>query len=199
MDDDAFLERPFIEVAYGNPKKPTLLRVTPLRVRQIPAFQKYFHLAISTLAEREGADVVELDIAEMIAQERQSLIKALAAATDTTEEFIAGGILLSQFLPLVEAVLRVNHDFIFAKGDAPKSGKPQKAVKWGWADCVQHLVSAGHAHHEVMEYTFTQMKAYSEAVSRAQRLASATALVNMRTAQAEYEVFNNYFEELVNG
>lgn len=85
------------------------LAITPLRVRQIPAFVRAISPAAGLLTDGRIADAVALH--------GDGIVEAMAVATGETEDWI-GDLLPDAFLELVAAVMEVNGDF-FARRVAP--------------------------------------------------------------------------------
>lgn len=85
------------------------LAITPLRVRQIPAFARAIAAAAPLLAVGRMIDVVALH--------GDDIIKAMSVATGESEEML-GNLLADEFLRLISAVIEVNDDF-FARRVAP--------------------------------------------------------------------------------
>jgi len=199
----AFLQRPEFDVAYGSPKQRKTLRVSPLRVRQIPFFKTHFAKVIEAIAanQAEVGEPVSIDVLAMIEADRDAILAASAAAADMTVEALSEWN-LADFISLAAAVIRVNQDFLFSRA-RPPSGPVLKTggepIPFTWADCIQHLVSANHSRAEVLEYTYAEMCAYSEAVARQRRIQRAENLVDIRVAQYPGEEFAEHYKALANG
>jgi hypothetical protein len=86
------------------------LAITPLRVRQIPAFVRAVAAAAPLLMSGRIADAVALH--------GEGLVTAMAVATGEAEAMI-GELLPDEFLLLVSVVMEVNGDF-FAQRVAPQ-------------------------------------------------------------------------------
>lgn len=91
------------------------LSVTPLRVRQIPAFVREIGPA--------GALLMAGRVADAVALHGDGIAAAMAVATGESEEWI-GDLLPDAFLDLVLAVVEVNGDF-FARRVAPRIAEMQ--------------------------------------------------------------------------
>lgn len=89
------------------------LEITPLRVRQFPAFTQALRGAIGDinglLGDEKPERVQEL-VMELIAAHTDSLVTACAAATDRDTRWI-GDADADEFLELVTAIFAVNLDF----------------------------------------------------------------------------------------
>ena len=83
--------------------------ITPLRVRQIPAFVRAIGPASALLMDGRIADAVALH--------GDGIVVAMAVATDESEDWL-GDLLPDAFLELVSVVMEVNGDF-FARRVAP--------------------------------------------------------------------------------
>lgn len=85
------------------------LQITPLRVRQIPAFTRAIAAAAPLLAVGRMIDVVALH--------GDDIIKAMSVATGESAEML-GELLPDEFMLLISTVMEVNDDF-FARRVAP--------------------------------------------------------------------------------
>lgn len=83
--------------------------ITPLRVRQIPAFTRAIAAAAPLLAVGRMIDVVALH--------GDDIIKAMSVATGESEAML-GDLLPDEFMMLMSTVIEVNDDF-FAQRVAP--------------------------------------------------------------------------------
>jgi len=86
------------------------LAITPLKVRQIPAFVRAIAPAANLLTSGR--------IAEAVALHGEGIATSMTVACDESEEFI-GELLGDEFLSLVSAVMEVNGDF-FARRVVPQ-------------------------------------------------------------------------------
>lgn len=126
MEDLSVLEVASKEVTYRR----ETLRVTPLKVGQIPRFLRavrpmFGALAGSALSPGQAGGGVELDIMALVADHGEGLIEAVAVATGRPTDWVAEGE-AHEFAQLVKAVLEVNADF-FAKKVAPLLSGPAPA------------------------------------------------------------------------
>lgn len=124
MEDVSVLEAASREVAYRG----ETLRVTPLKVGQIPRFLRIVRpmfgaLGGAALSPGSAAGGVELDIMQLVADHGEALIEAVAVATGKPADWVGQGE-ADEFAHLVKAVLEVNADF-FAKKVAPLLNPPE--------------------------------------------------------------------------
>lgn len=117
MDDSHVLDPGGNEVAFGGEK----LKVTPLKVGQIPAFTRVIKpifsaldgLFISPPGEAISAENLEVDaekVLALITEHGEALIEAAAIAVRKPKAFIEEGT-PGEFVHLVRTIIDVNVDF----------------------------------------------------------------------------------------
>jgi hypothetical protein len=123
MDDVSVLEVVSNEAAYRG----ETLRVTPLKVGQIPRFLRTVRPMFGALAGKLGSPGqagggvdLELDILKLVEDHGETLIDAVAIAINKPAAWVAEGE-ADEFAQLVKVVIEVNADF-FAKKVAPHLG-----------------------------------------------------------------------------
>lgn len=94
------------------------LQITPLRVRQIPAFLREVGPA--------GSLLMGGNVAQAVALHGEGIARAMAVATGESEDSI-GDLLPDAFLELVGVVMEVNADF-FGQRVAPQIAALQKSA-----------------------------------------------------------------------
>ena len=193
--DGQFLDDPFVEVEYGDAGKRKTLRVTVLRVRQIPRFTLAYSAMLANLRAHQRVTLIDL-----IELRRDELLRVVAIATECTEKFIGENFNVMEFATLAQTVLDINANFF--SPSKPALMKVSKAVDitWRWEDSIQHLVAAGHNETVVLGYSLAKFTAYSEAVERQQKRNRAMNLIDLRASYHYAEKdFTAHFKGLAHG
>lgn len=193
--DGQFLDDPFVDVEYGDAGKRKTLRVTTLRVRQIPRFSVAYKAMLSDLLAVQRVTLIDL-----IELRRDELLNVVAIATECTEQFIGENFSVMDFAALAQTVLDINANFFSPSKPVQLKSSKAADILWRWEDSIQHLVAAGHNETVVLGYSLAKFTAYSEAVERQLRRNRAMNLVDMRAAQHyEKDDFTGHFKGLAHG